>query len=195
MDNKDRTTFQVLNNFPQDLQQRLIDIWHEQDWEVEKDVFEGKFFHYGLRKDHPIYQEFPGAYVIEYYEVVPGFSNSPHLDRGRWAAINAPIIVDFENSFFYCGKYFYLGNYTPNAERMEEGYKHEVQNKKGPVGFFEKEWEKMYKYNLEKPVLFSSKVPHGGNNKNGKFNRVIASISYVDYTYEQVINALPPEWY
>ena len=53
----------------------------------------------------------------------------------------------------------------------------------------------MDKYNLEHPVLFSTKVPHGGNNRRAKTHRTIVSIGATNRKYEEVIHRLPTEWF
>ena len=53
----------------------------------------------------------------------------------------------------------------------------------------------MEKYNLEHPVLFSTKVPHGGNNRRATSYRTIVSIGATNRKYEEVIHRLPPEWF
>lgn len=188
-------TFYILKNFPEDIMQEIIKQWYTGDWKSIKETVPEKMWHYCLSNDHPLMALFPEKNSIEYYYTSVGAYNTPHLDRGRWSAINFPIEVDFENSYFHCGKYFWLGRYTPkDMSNLASTYSHKSQLN-GPTGFFDFENDKFVTYNLEHPVVFSTKVPHGGNNKSGLFDRVICSIGFQDTTYEELLNKLPPEWF
>lgn len=188
-------TYHIMHNFPQDLQDEIINVWKDQIWKEVKEVVPGKFWHYVLDKNHPLKQKFEFMDAVEYYEVAPNFANSPHLDRGRWCALNIPVEVDFENSFFHCGKYLWLGHYTLDPEKNKfNSYLHQA-GEQGPKGFFLWDDNLMEKYDLKRPVLFNSKVPHGGNNKYASTNRVICSVGCTRYTYDQVLNMLPLEWF
>lgn len=187
-------TFQILNNFPQDLMEKIKQQWKNGDWKDVKETVPGNMWHYRAHDDHPLTKFFPPKARIEYYVTSVGAFNTPHLDRGRWSAINLPITVDYENSYFHCGKHFWLGNYTPkDMGQYQSTYSHN-STLNGPTGFYLFEESKFEKYNLEKPVVFSTKVPHGGYNKYGRFDRVICSIGFRQ-TYEELINILPPEWF
>ena len=188
-------TYHILENFPSEILQGLKQCWKNNNWAEVKDIYKSKFFHYVLDNSHSIYENFPGCAAVEFYEQIPGVLNSPHLDRGRWCAINIPIEVDFQNSYFYIGKHFLLKKYQPEERNLEtDAYQHNA-GYRGPNGFYHWDDRLMEKYNLENPVVFSTKVPHGGVNTKSKTNRIIASIGYVDYTYEQLLNMLPPEWF
>lgn len=187
-------TYQILENFPKKLIEDLTQCWKDNDWEEVKDIYKSRFFHYLLDNSHPLYDSFPDCVKIEFYEQIPGVLNSPHLDRGRWCAINVPIEVDFENSYFYVGKHFFLEKYQKDDKDSAAIYRHKASTD-GPTGFYYWSDTLMEKYNLEKPVIFSTKVPHGGVNTDSSTRRIIASISYVKYTYEQLLNRLPPEWF
>lgn len=188
-------TFYILKNFPQDIMQDIVDQWYQGEWKSVKETVLGKMWHYCLRDDHPLMELFPDKNSIEYYYTSVGAFNTPHLDRGRWCALNFPIQVDFENSYFHCGKHFWLGKYTPkDMSKHQSTYSHK-SDLNGPTGFYEFEESKFEKYNLEQPVVFSTKVPHGGHNKHGKFDRVICSIGFQSTTYEELLNRLPPEWF
>lgn len=187
-------TYHILHNFPSEIQQQILDVWKAQQWKEVKEVVNNKFWHYVLDNSNKLYEHFPYMDCIEYYEVAPGMRNSPHLDRGRWCALNFPVEVDYDNSFFHCGKYFWLGHYKLDEEKVAKGYTH-TAGEKGPKGFYLWEENLMDKYSLEKPVFFSTKVPHGGDNKKSNTKRVICSIGCTNYTYDQVIHMLPPEWF
>ena len=188
-------TYHILENFPIEILQGLKQCWIDNDWKEVKDIHKSKFFHYVLDKSHPIYEHFPGCGAVEFYKQIPGVYNSPHLDRGRWCAINIPIEVDFQNSYFYIGKHFLLKKYQPEERNLgTDAYQHK-STYDGPIGFYHWDDNLMEKYNLEKPVVFSTKVPHGGVNTESKTSRIIASVGYKQYTYEQLLNMLPPEWF
>lgn len=195
MNHKNIQTYHILHNFPDHLKTKILNVWEEQKWKEVKEVVPSRFWHYVLDKDNNLYNDFPMVDCIEYYEVAPGFANSPHLDRGRWCAINVPVEVDYKNSFFHCGKYLWLGHYDLDPKKNDANSYLHTANEDGPKGFFLWNEELMDKYNLEKPVLFSTKVPHGGDNKLSKTNRVIASLGVSNKTYDQILNILPPEWF
>lgn len=189
-------TFQILHGFPQEIIEELRAIWENEEYDVTKEVVPSKFWHYQLTdKNHPVYRHFEHFQMIEYYKVAPGFRNSPHLDRGRWAAINIPIEVDLENSYFYTGKHIWLGNYEWDPEKNDtNSYLHDA-SEHGPKGFYRLTEDQAIKYNLEKPVIFNTKVPHGGNNVNASTMRTIVSVGVTNKKYEEIINLLPREWF
>ena len=188
-------TYHILENFPTKILEGLQQCWKDNDWEEVKDIHKSKFFHYVLDSSHPIYNNFPNCTKIEFYKQIPGVLNSPHLDRGRYCAINLPIEVDFENSYFFIGKHFLLKKYEFEDRNLETDAYHHKSTLKGPIGFYLWDDNLMEKYNLKRPVVFSTKVPHGGVNTDSKTRRVIASVGYADYTYEQVLNMISPEWF
>lgn len=186
-------TFTILENFPDELLQKLKDIWYEGDWYKELEASPGAMWHHCLRASHPIFSEFPEeTRTLEYYSNPPHAANGPHLDRGRWSAMNIPIEMDHENSYFMTGKTHLLKTYKRKGH-LDYKDGHKVDNTKGPTGFFYEEEGKFDYYNLEKPVLFSTKTPHGFANKSDK-PRVLLSVTF-DLTYEQMLNILPPEWF
>ena len=188
-------TFYILKNFPQDIMQDIVDQWYQGEWKAIKEVVPGNMWHYCAHDDHSLTKFLPTNARIEYYVTSVGAFNTPHLDRGRWSAINVPISVDIENSYFHCGKHFWLGKYTPkDMSKHQSTYSHK-SDLNGPTGFYEFEEDNFEKYNLEHPVVFSTKVPHGGHNKHGRFDRVICSIGFHRTTYEELLNILPPEWF
>ena len=190
-------TFYKLPNFPKELIEELRAVFENKEYDTVKEVVPERFWHYCLNdKTHPVYRHFSDDFdMIEFYTVAPGFKNSPHLDRGRWCALNISLEADLDNSFFFAGKYFHTHHYEWDAEKNESNsYLHEA-NEHGPKGFYKWDKEKMEKYNLEHPVLFSTKVPHGGNNAKATSFRTIVSIGATKRKYEEVIHRLPPEWF
>jgi len=185
-------TFYIMKGFPQELIDELKQIWEENDWIKEVEAAKGKMWHHRLRFDHPVFKKFPSAIgSIEFYSNPPFSSCGPHLDRGRWSALNIPIIVDTEQSCFFTGKSHILSIYT---NKGEHGYGHDVENEKGPHGFFIEEKEKFDYYNLEYPVLFSTKTPHGFQNR-ADTQRVLCSVTFPNHTIEQMVHMFPYEWF
>lgn len=188
-------TFTILENFPNDLLQELKDIWNQGEWYKELEASPGAMWHHCLRLDHPIFKKFPEeTRTLEYYSNPPHTANGPHLDRGRWSALNIPIDVDHDNSYFLTGKTHLLKVYERKTwlDKDPKAHGHDVKAY-GPVGFFKEQEGKFDYYNLEKPVLFSTKTPHGFAN-NSDTSRVILSVTF-DLTYEQMLNILPSEWF
>lgn len=182
-------TFCILENFPDKLQKRLMEIWNEGEWKRTIDA-NPDMKHYHLSIKHEIFQEFPFARSVEYYENTPRSNASPHLDRGRWCAINVPIIVDTEKSCFLTGKYFQLTKYRRKEDRVNYAF---TTDEDGPKGFFYEDEELYDYYNLQKPVIFCTKVPHGYRN-NADTKRVLCSITF-DKKWEEMLHLIPQDWY
>jgi len=187
-------TYYKLNNFPEKIIQDIKQSWIDNDWKIIIDTYKSQFFHYRLDRSKKVYEHFPECDKIEFYEQIPGVKNRPHSDRGRFAAINIPVEVDYANSFFYIGKYFDLAEYSRDfgPKVVTQGNK---SNKLGQPVFYKYDEKLMEKYNLRTPVIFDTKVPHGGVNTDCPTRRIIASISYQQYTYEQVLGMISPEWF
>ena len=188
-------TWIALDNFPQDLLQELKDIWIEGNWTEEKEASKNAMYHHCLREDHPVFANFPKeARTLEYYSNPPNTSNGPHLDRGRWSAMNIPIDMDHDNSYFMTGKTHLLKHYERKTWLDKDPqHGHQVKSTQGPVGFFREDKDKFDYYNLEKPVLFSTKTPHGFANNSDR-PRILLSVTF-DLTFEQMLNILPAEWF
>ena len=87
-------TWMKLDNFPEDLLEELKAIWLEGVWTKELEASKNAMFHHCLREDHPVFAKFPKeTRTLEYYSNPPHTSNGPHLDRGRWSAMNIPIDI------------------------------------------------------------------------------------------------------
>ena len=186
-------TFTILENFPQDLLDELKAIWAEGDWYKELEASPGAMWHHCLKSSHPIFERFPEeTKTVEFYSNPPHTANGPHLDRGRWSAMNIPIDMDHDNSYFMTGKTHLLKVYK-KKEHLNYETSHQLERELGPRGFFYEEEGKFDYYNLEKPVLFSTKTPHGFANNSDR-SRVLCSVTF-DAKYEQMINILPPEWF
>jgi len=183
-------TFCVLENFPEELHNRLVDIWKKDKW---KEITNANpdMKHYHLSRDDEIFNEFPFVSAIQYYETTPHSNASPHLDRGRWCAINVPIIVDTEKSCFLSGKYFQLTKYR-SKEVANYAF---TTNEDGPKGKFYEDEELFNYYNLKKPIIFSTKVPHGYRNA-ADTKRVLCSITFrPSKKWEEMIHIIPQQWY
>jgi len=178
------TTFTVLNNFPKDLLLKVKAVWHAGIWENIIKVNPGVMHHYWLHTEHELFNFFPKeSLTLEYYLNPPHVFNAVHLDRGRFSALNIPVQVDTNNSFFGIGKTDDLSYYT----RKEGVFTFET-SEKGEKGFFTYEKHKMLHYNLEKPVLFNTKVPHGLVN-NADTERILLSVTF-SKTYNEMKDIL-----
>ena len=184
-------TFCILENFPEKLHKRLIDIWKEGNWKRVVEANPGVMTHYHLAIQHEIFKEFPFARSVEYYSNTPHSEASPHLDRGRWCAINVPIIVNTEKSCFMAGKYFHLTKYRRKTH-LDDSYAFTTPED-GPKGFYYEDEELFNYYNLEKPVIFCTKVPHGYHN-DCDTERVLCSITF-EKKWEEMLHLIPQEWY
>lgn len=180
-------TFYILKNFPQYLIEELKKEFSNKINGTMTQVLK----QYHLPVDHKIMEYFPKSWMIEYFVIPKNFATPPHLDRKRLCAINIPIEVDCQNSFFFCGKHLWLGNY----KKLDVQYPYDASNGVGPMGYYEYNAEDYLTYNMENPVIFSTKIPHGGNNRAGSFDRIICTIGYRDLTYEQLLNDIPTEWF
>jgi len=191
-------TFCVLEQFPEELHNRLIEIWKEGVWKDQIEAHPDTFYHFHLAKDHEIFKEFPFARTIEYYMNTPGSNSGPHLDRGRWCAINVPIDVNTEKSCFLIGKHFNLTKYRRKThldkpDNDANAYFHKV-SEEGPTGFYYEDDGLFDYYNLEKPVIFCTKVPHGYHNDECETERVLVSITF-DKKWEEMLHIIPQDWY
>lgn len=167
------TTFTIINNFPDDLLAKVKAVWDEGVFTNITEVNPGIMVHYWLQMEHELFDYFPKeTTTLEYYLNPPKVANGLHLDRGRFSALNIPVQVDTHKSLFGIGKTDDLTYYTPK----QDSYTFET-DEKGEKGFFEYEKHKMLYYNLEKPVLFNTKVPHGLVN-NSNTERILLSVTF-----------------
>lgn len=184
-------TFYVLENFPEKLHNKLKEIWNQGNWVNTLDADPGVMTHYHLSVKHEIFDELPYAKSVEYYANTPRSTAAPHLDRGRWCAINVPIDVDTKNSCFMTGKYFHLNKYKRKTH-LDNSYAFKTVED-GPSGFYYEDKDLFDYYNLEKPVIFCTKVPHGFHN-DCDTERVLCSITF-DKKWEEVLHLIPQDWY
>ena len=180
-------TYYKLNNFPKNIIQDFLQCWTDNKWEKVVDTYKGRNFKYNLAKSNIIYKNFVGCSKIEFYQQPAGGVGLPHQDRHRLCAVNIPIEVDYSNSYFFIGKSFDQKKYKQIPV--------DRKSKETATSMYMYDDKKMLKYNLEKPIVFDTNVPHGGSNTESNTRRIIASVTYLDYTYEQVLNMLPPEWF
>lgn len=181
------TTFTIINNFPDNLLEKVKAAWHEGVFTNITEVNPGIMRHYWLRVGHELFDYFPKeTTTLEYYLNPPHVFNGLHLDRGRFSALNIPVQVDTDRSLFGIGKTDDLSYYT----RKDDDYIFET-TERGEKGHFEYEEDKMLHYNLEKPVLFNTKVPHGLMNK-ADTERILLSVTF-SKTYNEMKEILK-EW-
>jgi len=185
-------TVYELTKFPNYIVEDFKSLWTTFLQEEGIEVSKNEMWKYKVPKDKSIYSHFPQANLIEYYKMAPGFFNSPHLDRGRWCAVNIPIENNPPYTDFFVGKYFHLAKYTEKPRR--DPY-YDKTTDLGPTGMFIYEEEKFEHNRFTNPLVFSTKVPHGGTNMRNTDYRVLATVTFGVKTYEQLINELPPEWF
>tara|TARA_R110000782_G_scaffold25744_9_gene66669 strand:- start:2681 stop:3259 length:579 start_codon:yes stop_codon:yes gene_type:complete len=99
-----------------------------------------------------------------------------HIDNHRFAAINIPITVDFDNSCFFVANQ----ECTQIASSTKQSR-------------FDYEPERYDWCNVKKPIMFNTAAPHGFFNHSNE-NRVILSVS-VEGTYEEAVANLPENLY
>lgn len=121
---------------------------------------------------------------LSFFVSMPGKIDTFHIDTERSCAINFPIEVDFENSQFRIGINPNIESYTTKHQNIPK-WQEKYYDKKGK-GTFLLEDNEYETYNLEKPVIFNTKVPHGGANFSDTI-RVIGSIGFS----EPMDNILP----
>lgn len=185
-------TVYELNNFPQYLIDNIKSLWTEVSQKPGIEVSKNEMWKYKVPKENLIYTHFPSANLIEYYEMSVGFVNTPHLDRGRWCALNIPVENNPPYTDFFIGKHFHLAKYQKRPRR--DPY-HDETTEYGPTGMFKYDKHLFVHYTFEKPVVFSTKIPHGGTNKHNINRRVLATITFGNKHYEQLLNELPSEWF
>ena len=181
-----------LKHFPNHIIDDFATCWNYLDKSSAIEVSNKEMWKYKIDKSHPIYAYFNDANLIEYYEMAPGFLNSPHLDRGRWCALNIPIQHNPPHTDFFIGKHFHLAEYRSRPRR--DPYFDET-GEFGPTGMFKYDQGLFQHYDFKNPVVFSTKIPHGGTNKHNADYRVLATITFGQKKYEQLLNELPPEWF
>lgn len=185
-------TYYKLTNFPQHICNAIIEYWTQLDKTSAIEVSQGEMWKYKVDKHNKIYKYFEGANLIEYYEMSAGFVNTPHLDRGRWCALNIPVENNPPYTDFFIGKHFHLAKYQKRPRR--DPY-HDETAEYGPTGMFKYD-DKLFTHDdFLSPIVFSTKIPHGGTNKYNTKRRVLATITFGNSRYEQLLNELPPEWF
>jgi len=122
---------------------------------------------------------------IMYSRNLPKCGLSPvHIDSNinRGCAINIPLNVDLNWSFFFIGPENCTERPIVEGEQINSGSKR-----------YEYEPEKYQYYNLKKPILLDTKKPHGFANF-AETDRVILSISFSE-NYEYILDNLPKDWF
>lgn len=185
-------TVYELTKFPDTLITEFKNLWIKLSAEPGVEVSKEEMWKYKVPKYERVYSYFPEANLIEYYSMAPNFVNTPHLDRGRWCALNIPIKNNPPYTDFFIGKYFHLAKYI---ERPRRDPYYDNTTELGPTGMFVYEEEKFVHNEFVTPLLFSTKIPHGGTNKHNTDYRVLATITFNNKKFEEVINILPPQWF
>lgn len=177
-------TYKILNNLPEEFSNNIKKYWNKNKDVLDLQEYTLYDIFYHRVKNTELYNSILENFTIrnKNFEAIPTFAvffvgpseigiTQPHKDKERSAALNIPIQVDLENSFFY-------------------------SNNTGMINWemWEYKKENFAHYNLEKPCLINTKVTHGYANFS-KEVRVICSISYKDeITYEEILKNLPDEW-
>jgi len=128
---------------------------------------------------------------ITLYVSLPGRQDPFHVDSSRSSAINFPIFVNKDLSYFKIGKETDLNTYKKIGEHHREWQKQYFDN--GAKGHYDLTEEEYETYNLEYPVAFNCKIPHGGVNMSTS-TRVIGSITFKETTYKELIQKIPGDW-
>lgn len=160
--------YEVLHNFPEELLNYFKIYWKENKDSVE-------IIQRFIYKRADYLPNVKNVLNLEYNDITAliGPANigitEPHIDSSRLVAMSIPIDVDLKNSFFYTDK---VGK--EEWVYVEEDCDH---------------------YNLEKPCIVNTKVPHGYANF-ADTDRVILSVTFGEHvTYEELLERLPREWF
>ena len=124
--------------------------------------------------------DFGSFFAMTLFVSMPGRKDPLHIDSTRSCAVNFPIVVDNDQSGRFISKddsNEHLDKFVENTSGASypswRDYAHDGKMK----GHFEYKEDLVQTYNLEKPVIFNAKLPHGGFNYS-KNPRVILSIGY-----------------
>ena len=138
-----------------------------------------------------------GYCTFNLFVAYPGRVDPLHIDSSRECAINFAVDVDHDKSYFRIAKDPDLSKHKELD--LPEDYKypkwrHYAHDNKARGHFDEDAMPEgmMQKYNLESPVIFNCKTPHGGANLNDKI-RTIFSVGFRQ-PKEKILQKLPIEW-
>ena len=187
-------TFKILNGFDNNTLELFRSIWKESDLndseyftKITADEYQDYVF---IKKHHKLYDYFKSYFKFDFTLLF--LINQPysglgpiHTDGSRKCAINFPIQVDLKNSNFIAAKTFDL-KCTIRAPEKGEPINNDALR-------FEYEPQKYDFYNLEKPILVSTKVAHSAYNYS-KDQRVLLSLTPNNMSYYEVGLELPKEW-
>lgn len=190
----------ILNNFPQEFLEEVKKYWDENNASMIERTWGGRRLVGDTitRKDMKdftpvddyLFEKFKTVFDSQYtVKESLGYlfyaANSGHFlhhyDIGRTCAINMPVYVDHENSFFYTGD---------NGEELTDKEWHDVYCGRKE---FEFRPENYKFYNLRKPVLCDTSKPHNFVNWSNS-DRILFSINF-NTTANELKNTLPPEWF
>lgn len=179
--------FEILNNFPQDFINRAR-CWWEENKDISE-IYQGDMFKRieweipmkELEDDLGISGIIHATYMIG--EAKIGIS-PPHADK-RPTTINIPIEVDFNKSFFYSS--------NKNASYYE-GMINNLRKYHEYCSSLEYNESDYIKYNVEKPLIANTNIPHGWANFSDN-RRVLLSLSFSNTQYKDVLSRIPKEWF
>jgi hypothetical protein len=135
---------------------------------------------------------------LSLFVAAPGRVDKIHIDSTRSSAINFPVDVNHEESYFHIASEIGYERFTkadlPDSAMYPSwrDYAHDGKDK----GWLDESLitdDMMTRYDLKQPILFDSKTPHGGVN-NAETHRVIFSISYHKRKHE-IRPHLPENWF
>lgn len=169
------------------LHKKIIDFWEKDKnyLETSEDlqlIRPDEYQDYIVIKDsHPLHDllNIPVPYfALVYLRSLPRAGLGPvHIDSKRQCALNIPIQVDLDSSFFF----------VANQECTErEPYENEPVNVGSKRYIYEP--EKYNYYNLREPCLLDTKTPHGFANF-ANTERILLSIGFLE-SYDTVLTHL-----
>jgi len=130
--------------------------------------------------------------AVSFFISFSGRADPFHCDATRSVALNFPVIIDYDNSFFKIGKQSDIESYNKIGFFNPEWQRNQWDNKeKGHFDVKEGEYDT---YNMKKPIVFNCKIPHGGTNFSNDI-RVLGTITIKNYTYQEFLEKIPKEWF
>lgn len=178
--------FEILDNFSEDIIQAVKHHWdqdkHSLDDEsrfvfVRPDEYQDYII---IKRGHSLYDTinaFECASIV-YLRSMPRAGMGPiHIDSNRGCALNIPIRLDTKNSFCFVANEECTERLPFPNEPISVGSKR-----------YEYEPEKYSYFNVRKPCLLNTKMPHGFANYSDH-ERVLLSVSF-SQPYDEVLKML-----
>lgn len=145
--------------------------------------FSESFFQVCCRKKvipQKVYDDFGDFYAMTLFIAMPGRKDPLHIDSTRSCAVNFPLVVDHDRSGIVISKSdeaTHLDKFVENTSGASypswRDYAHDGKMK----GHFQHQPELTETYDVRKPIIFNTKLPHGGFN-DSEAPRIILSIGY-----------------